>query len=100
MQIQSGGLASLGKGAFNATSLKQKLNTRSSTEAELVAVHDVIPHILWTRNFLLNQGSNTLNNTLNQDNRSAIFLETNGLLSSSKRIRHIDVRYFFCERQS
>jgi len=95
MRSQSGGLATLGKGAFYTTSIKQKLNTRSSTEAELVAVHDVIPHILWTRNFLLNQGSDILNNTLYQDNRSAIFLETNGSLSSSKRTRHIDVRYFF-----
>jgi hypothetical protein len=94
MRSQSGGLASR-KGAFYATSLKQKLNTRSSTEAELVAVHDVIPHILCPRNFLLNLGSNTLNNTLYQDNRSPMFLETNGSLSSSKRTRHIDVRYFF-----
>jgi hypothetical protein len=92
MRSQSGGLASLGKGAFYATSLKQKLNTRSSTEAELVAVHDMIPHILWTRKFLLNQGLNTFNNTLYQDNRSAMFLETNGSLSSSKKTRHIDVR--------
>jgi hypothetical protein len=60
-----------------------------------VAVHDVIPHILWTRNFELNQRSNILNNTLYQDNRSAMFLESNSLLSSSKRTCHIDVRYFF-----
>jgi hypothetical protein len=95
MRSQSGCLESLGKGAFYATSLKQKLNTRSSTEAELVAVHNVIPHIVWTRKFLLHQGSNTLNNTLHQDNRSAMLLETNGSLPSSKRTRHIDVRYFF-----
>jgi hypothetical protein len=94
MRSQSGGLVSLGKGAFYATSLKQKLNNRSSTEAELVAVHDVIPHILWTRNFLLNQGSDTLNNTFYQDNRSAMLLETNGSISSSKSTCHIDVRYF------
>jgi hypothetical protein len=95
MRSQSGGLASLGKGAFNATSLKQKLNTRSSNEAELAAVHDVIPHKLWTGNFLLNQVSNTLNNTLYQNNKNDMFLETNGSLSSSKKSRHIDVSYFF-----
>jgi hypothetical protein len=43
---QSGGMVSLGKGAIYATSVKQKLNTRSSTEAELVAVYDVMPQMI------------------------------------------------------
>ena len=30
-----------------------------------------------------------------QDNKSSILLETNGRASSSKRTRHIDIRYFF-----
>ena len=30
-----------------------------------------------------------------QDNKSAILLEKNGKLSSSKRTKHINVRYFF-----
>jgi hypothetical protein len=46
MRIQTGGLASLARGAFYGTSLKQKLNTRNSTEVEFVAIHDLIPHIL------------------------------------------------------
>jgi hypothetical protein len=94
MRSQTGGLASLGRGAFYTMSLKQELNTSISTEPESVAVYNVIPHILWTRNFLLNQGSNLLNNTLYHDNRSVMLLELNGLLSSSKRTCHIDVRYF------
>jgi hypothetical protein len=53
MHGQSGGLATLGKGAFYATSKKQKLNARSSKESELVAVHDAMPQIAWTMNFLL-----------------------------------------------
>ena len=30
-----------------------------------------------------------------QDNQSAILLETNGTASSTRRTRHIDIRYFF-----
>ena len=34
-------------------------------------------------------------NILYQDNKSAILLEKNGKSSSSKRTKHINVRYFF-----
>jgi hypothetical protein len=92
---KSGGMVSLGKGAIYATSVKQKLNTRSLTEAELVAVYDVMPQMIWMRNFMIQQGIDVHNNILYQDNRSAILLETNGKLLSSKRTRHINIRYFF-----
>jgi hypothetical protein len=95
MHGQSGGLVSFGKGAIYATSVKQKLNTRSSTEGELVVVYDVMPQMVWARNFMIQQGIDIHNNILYQDNRSAMLLETNGKLSSSKRTRHIDIRYFF-----
>ena len=44
-RIQTGGTASLGKGSFVSTSIKQRLNTRSSTETELVAADDLMPHL-------------------------------------------------------
>jgi Reverse transcriptase (RNA-dependent DNA polymerase) len=53
MTSHTGGIMTLGRGAAYATSTWQKLNTRSSTEGELVAVNDVMGHVLWTRNFLL-----------------------------------------------
>jgi hypothetical protein len=95
MRGQSGGMVSLGKGAIYVTSVKQKLNTRSSTEVELVAVYDVMPQMIWVRNFMIQNGIDVHNNILYQDNRSAMLLETNGKLSSSKRTRHINIRYFF-----
>jgi hypothetical protein len=55
MRSHTGGIMTLGRGAAYATSTWQKLNTRSSTEGELVAVNDVMGHVLWTRNFLLCQ---------------------------------------------
>jgi hypothetical protein len=51
--------------------------------------------ILWTRNFLTAQGYKVTDNILYQDNKSAILLERNGRVSSTKRTKHIDVCYFF-----
>jgi hypothetical protein len=95
MRSHTGAVMSVGKGAAFATSTRQKLNTKSSTEAELVAVDDAMPQILWTRNFLEAQGYAVSDNVVFQDNQSAMLLEKNGKRSSSKRTRHINIRYFF-----
>jgi hypothetical protein len=58
-------------------------------------VDDLMPSILWTRNFLKAQGYEVSENILYQDNKSSILLEKNGKASSSKRTRHISIRYFF-----
>jgi hypothetical protein len=61
----------------------------------LVGAGDAIPQMMWTRYFLEGQGYNVDECILNQDNMSAILLETNGKQSSSRRTKHIRVRYFF-----
>jgi hypothetical protein len=78
-----------------ASSIRQKLNTRSSTEAELVGVDDAMGMILWTRLFLEEQGYEVRDTKIYQDNQSAMLLEQNGKRSSTERTRHINVRYFF-----
>lgn len=99
MRSQSGGTMTLGKGSVYSSSTRQRLNTISSTEAELVGANDFMPQILWTRYFLQAQGYDVRDNILHQDNQSAILLETNGKGSSSKRTRHINIRYYFiCDR--
>jgi len=85
----------LGKGAMYTASCKQKLNTKSSTEAELVAVDDAMGQVLWTRHFLAAQGQHVLTTTIYQDNKSTILLAENRRSSCSKRTRHINVRYIF-----
>jgi hypothetical protein len=95
LKSHTGGAMSLGKGAIYGTSRRQKLNTTSSTEAELVGVSDVMPQVLWTRYFLESQGFTVSDSIIYQDNQSAILLEKNGKASSSRRTRHINVRYFF-----
>ena len=91
----TGGTMTMGKGSIFSTSCKQKINARSSTEAELIGVNDVAGQIIWTRNFINEQGYNINTSTLFQDNKSAMLLEQNGILSSSKRTKHINVRYYF-----
>jgi hypothetical protein len=48
----TGGGLSLGRGFPIVGSTKHKLNTRSSTEAELVGADDFMPAICWTRYFM------------------------------------------------
>ena len=79
----------MGTGAVQSGSAKQKMNTRSSTEAELVGVDDVISNILWTKFFIEEQGHDVEKNILFQDNKSSILLGTNGRKSAGKRSRHI-----------
>jgi hypothetical protein len=95
MKSHTGGALSLGTGVIYGTSKGQKLNVKSSTEAEIVGTDDVMSQILWTLYFLEAQGYKIDDNILYQDNKSSILLETNGRGSSGKRTRRIDVRYFF-----
>jgi hypothetical protein len=46
----------MGRGFSISVFTKQKLNTKSSTESELVSIDDMMPIILWTCYFLLSQG--------------------------------------------
>ena len=91
----TGATLSFGKGSVYSMSSKQKLNTRSSTKAELLGINDVLSMILWTRLFLEAQGYQVTDNVLHQDNESTIKLAKNGRRSSSKQTRHIEVRYYF-----
>jgi len=85
---------SLGKGALYSSSTRQKINTKSSTEAKLVGVSDALNMVIWTRNFLNQQGFDVSNNIVYQDNQSAILLETNGRASSGHQTVHMNICYF------
>jgi hypothetical protein len=86
---------SLGRGFPIVGSTKHKLNTWSSTEAELIGADDFMPAICWTQYFMEAQGYKAEDNILFQDDKSSILLEKDGKASSSKRTKHIDIRYFF-----
>jgi hypothetical protein len=95
MKGHTGGTMSMGKGSIYSMASGQKLVARSSTESELIGVHDVMPQIIWTLYFLRAQGQVINDNILYQDNMSSMLLEKNGRQSSTKRTRHINIRYFF-----
>jgi len=95
MKGHTGGTLSLGKGSVYSYAGAQKLVARSSTEAEVIGVDDLMPQMMWTGYFLKAQGFKVVDTILYQDNKSSILLEQNGRASSGKRTRHINIRYYF-----
>jgi hypothetical protein len=95
----TGAVMMLGKGAMQSIARKQKMNVRSSTEGELVAVDKATTIFLWTKLFLEAQGYDVEKNIVYQDNKSAILLETNGKKSLEKRTRALNICYFFITDQ-
>jgi len=85
MKGQSGAVLSTGPCSVLFKSCKQKINTRSSTETELIAVDDILPTVQWAKSFMAEQGYD-LPTEIKEDN---------GRLSSGKRTKHLDIRYFF-----
>jgi hypothetical protein len=63
----------LGQGAITSISTKQKINTRSSTEAELVSTDDIISKVIWTKHFIEAQGHKVDQNIIHRDNQSASY---------------------------
>lgn len=95
MKSHTGGGISWGIGILLSMCQKQRLNAKSSTEAEVIGVSDFLSNKIWARMFLEKQGYEIDGNILYQDNQSTMKIEQNGSKSCSKRSRHIDVRYFF-----
>lgn len=95
MKSHTGGVISFGTGGLICKSTKQKLNPRSSTEAEVVGASDYMPNIVWVHMFLEEQGYKMQESILGQDNESAMKLETNGRMLASQKSRHINIRYFW-----
>ena len=89
----------MGDGAITSLSRKQGMNTRSSTEAEVVAAHEIISLMIWTGLFLKAQGYPVKENILYQDNKSAMLLETNGYKSASKCSHQLNIQYFYAADQ-
>jgi hypothetical protein len=83
-----------GFGPVFVRSSKQKLVTKSSTEAELVALSDSASQALHLRNFVTAQGYDVGPAIIYQDNMSCMALMKRGG-PSSERSRHINIRHFW-----
>lgn len=79
---------------MGAWSFKQKMVTRSSTEAEIVALSDGLTQVLWLRHMLRAQGYALPPTTVYQDN-SAVMSLMKGPRGTHQRTKHLDVRFFY-----
>lgn len=82
MKSHIGATMSTGEGSQCSALIQQKLNTKSSTKAELVGVDDAMPMVPWTRHFLEAQGHSVKDTAIHQDNQSAMPLGKNRRASS------------------
>ena len=88
--------ATLRRGAAHSSLTKMKLDAVSSTETEIVLAGEKLPEILWFRSFQIAQGGNDDEDTLSQDDKSAILSENDGRHSAGQKgSRHVDMRRFF-----
>ena len=94
MKSHTGGSMSFGTGTIHCRSSKQKLNTKSSTEAKIPGISDYLPYNLHLAMFLEHHGYPVLKNIIFQDNQSAIHMETNGRNSCTGNSQHNNVRFF------
>ena len=91
---QIGAMLSMGKGALVNIAKKHKLNTGSSTEAELVSIADVLGMMMWYKYFMEARGYKIENNISYQDNKSTTFLAKKGRMNAKKNSKHIK-NFFF-----
>ena len=68
----TGAFVTIGGGAILAKSKKQRLNSSSSCESELIGTGEYLKHVTWVRNFMLAQGYKMKPTILYQDNESTI----------------------------
>jgi len=76
-------IVTIGGTPVTVISKKQKIATKNSTEAELVALSDQFLYASWVEDFLSSRGMKLRKTTILQDNRSTIDLVTrpdNGVL--------------------
>ena len=81
-------------GVISARSSKQKIVTKSSTEAELVGLSDSAAQAIHLKNFVTEQGYSVGPVVIYQDNLSCMALMKRGG-PGSERSRHINIRHFW-----
>jgi len=90
----TGVCVTLGCGMVYCSSKRQKINTKSACEAELVGLSDGLGIPIQLQNFLLSVGYKLPPILVMQDNTSTIQLAKNGR-SYSDTTRHVETRYFW-----
>ena len=95
MRGHTGGITSFGTGVVDQKSSKQKMNTRSSTETELVGTSEYLPKPVYFELFMSAQGYNP-KTILAKDNESEIRMLRNWKKSCTSNSKHVAIKYFWC----
>jgi hypothetical protein len=91
---RSGIMLMMSGSCAGAWSAKQKLNTKSSTEAEIVGLSDGLSHVIWARELICAQGYVLPPTKVHQDNQGVLSIMSGGR-SPKHRTKHLDIRHFF-----
>jgi hypothetical protein len=91
---RTGMVIMLGGVAIGCWSSKQKLVTKSSTEAEIVALSDGLTNAIWMREMIIAQGYKLGPTKIFEDNQGVIKIIKSGR-SPKHRTRHLNIRHFF-----
>jgi hypothetical protein len=91
---RTGVFAMLGGAAVGGWSSKQKLVSKSSTEAEVIGLSDGLTTILWMSLWLEAQGHKIKPVIVYQDNQSSLALMKAGKKPNQKT-KHLEIRYYF-----
>jgi len=87
----SGMMITMGEGALSAISTKQKCVSKSSTDAELIAVTDLIGQAIELKKAAEEIIGENIKLIVYQDNQSTINLMKNGITGS--RSKHVKIRF-------
>jgi hypothetical protein len=85
------------RGSVTAKSIKQKVVSKSTAEAELIAQSDGVALGSWALQFLEEQGYILPKVIVYEDNKATITLAQKGS-PTSERSRHIRIRFFFIKQ--
>jgi hypothetical protein len=95
---RTGVLAMLAGACIGGWSSKQKLVSKSSTEAEVIGLSDGLSVILWISLWLQAQGHDLRPVIVYQDNQSTLSLMKTGKKPNQKT-KHLEIRYFFAKNR-
>ena len=95
MRGHTGQIITMGTGVIDQKASKQKMNTRSSTECELVGTSEGLPKNIYFEMFMEEQGYKLTNNVLAKDNESEIKILKNGRDSCTSNMKHVAIKQFW-----
>ena len=95
MRGHTGGVITFGTGILSPRSSKQKMNSRSSNESEVIGNSEYLPTNIWHENFMGAQGYPIKYNYFFQDNEGAEKMARNGRISCGSNSRHINIKFFW-----